>query len=916
IEMGLLEIELDVDDTFASLAEKVLAETLSGLAHMQPGISSAATNQAYDVILNFLQPTFTSFAGHPISYEWVHTGFIDRAHNLRLQVIDFEGSGSFSLALDMKTDLFGPEEQALLVQHFLTVLDAFIDNYQKPIGSFSLLSAGDKQRLLVEFNDTGRPYAKEAGVVQLFEAQVACTPQSIAVEDDGESITYAALNEQANRLAHYLREQGVNPETTVAIRMKRSIDVLAAIWGVLKAGGAFMPIDPAYPEERIAFMVDNAGATIILTTDEVAPAKNYIQEQLSIVNPARLDLSTYPSTNPGSKTKPHNLAYVIYTSGSTGRPKGVMITHQCLVNYASWAQTAYQDKAALDFPLYSSLAFDLTITSIFVPLLSGGKVVVYGESSSAPGLEILSVFAEDKVDIVKLTPAHLALVREQSLNNRRMRKLIVGGEDFKTELARDIYDMFNGQVEIYNEYGPTEATVGCMIHKFDPQVDTAVSVPIGSPAANARVYLWDAHDQPVPRGVVGEMVISGDGVARGYHQRPELTAERFGEDPFHPGARIYRTGDMARWNMAGQMVFLGRKDDQVKIGGARIELSEIEAQLAGHDSLQDVVVSVVEIEKRPEPDELNHCIKCGLPSNYPEVTFNSAGVCSLCLDFDAFREEVFRYFGSRADLQQIVAQAKAESSGDYDCMMLFSGGKDSSYVLCQLVEMGLNVLAFSLDNGYISEEAKENIRRVTDHLGVDLIFATTPHMNAIFADSLERYSNVCQGCYKTIYTLSMKLAREKGIKYIFTGLSQGQLFETRLDELFRNRIFDLQQTDKAVLAARKVYHRIDDAVRQLLDVKMFADDRVFGEIQFVDFFRYSDVELDEIYDYLSTRVPWIRPKDTGRSTNCLINEAGIFVHQTERGYHNYALPYSWDVRLGHKTREEAMEELNDDIRPS
>jgi hypothetical protein len=267
-----------------------------------------------------------------------------------------------------------------------------------------------------------------------------------------------------------------------------------------------------------------------------------------------------------------------------------------------------------------------------------------------------------------------------------------------------------------------------------------------------------------------------------------------------------------------------------------------------------------------------------------------------------------------ADLKIIVERAKAERTGDYDCMMLYSGGKDSTYVLGQLVDMGLKVLAFSLDNGYISEEAKNNIRQVTGHLGVDLVFGTTPHMNAIFADSLRQYSNVCQGCYKVIYTLSMNLARAKGIKYIFTGLSRGQLFETRLDELFRNRVFDVNQMDKAVIEARKLYHRVDDAVNRLLDVSIFNNDRIFEEIQFVDFFRYTDVELDEVYAFLSTRVPWMRPRDTGRSTNCLINEAGIFVHKTERGYHNYALPYSWDVRLGHKTREEALEELNDDIR--
>jgi acyl carrier protein len=187
-------------------------------------------------------------------------------------------------------------------------------------------------------------------------------------------------------------------------------------------------------------------------------------------------------------------------------------------------------------------------------------------------------------------------------------------------------------------------------------------------------------------------------------------------------------------------------------------------------------------------------------------------------------------------------------------------------------------------------------------------------MNAIFKDSLLRHSNVCHGCYKTIYTLSMNLARQKGLRYIVTGLSRGQLFETRLDGLFRSRIFGVNEMDQAITEARKIYHRVDDAVARLLDVDIFQDDRIFQEIQFVDYFRYSDVELHELYDFLGTKVPWIQPEDTGRSTNCLINEAGIFVHKAEQGYHNYALPYSWDVRLGHKTREEALHELNDEMR--
>jgi non-ribosomal peptide synthase protein (TIGR01720 family) len=235
-------------------------------------------------------------------------------------------------------------------------------------------------------------------------------------------------------------------------------------------------------------------------------------------------------------------------------------------------------------------------------------------------------------------------------------------------------------------------------------------------------------------------------------------------------------------------------------------------------------------------------------------------------------------------------------------------------MLYQLVGLGLNPLAFTLDNGFISDEAKANIRRVATALGVEHVFGQSPAMNAIFADSLKRYANVCNGCFKTIYSLATQLAREHGIGYIVTGLSRGQFFETRLSEdVFATPDFDADAIDESILAARKAYHRREDVVSRSLDVDLFRDDALFDDVQFVDFYRYCTVSLEELYGFLKANAPWIRPSDTGRSTNCLINDAGIFVHKKLRGFHNYALPYSWDVRLGHKERGAALEELDDDI---
>lgn len=233
----------------------------------------------------------------------------------------------------------------------------------------------------------------------------------------------------------------------------------------------------------------------------------------------------------------------------------------------------------------------------------------------------------------------------------------------------------------------------------------------------------------------------------------------------------------------------------------------------------------------------------------------------------------------------------------------------------QLVQMGLKPVALSLDNGYLSKGAHDNIQRVVQHLGIAHEYLRTDDMNRIFVDSLERFSNVCHGCFKTIYTLSMQYADQHGINTIFTGLSRGQLFETRLDDLFNRPELPVAQYDDMIMAARKVYHRVDDVVGQCLNNGFFDNDDCFDRVSFVDFYRYVDVPLDEVYEVLGTEVPWTRPGDTGRSTNCLINDTGIFVHRQEQGFHNYALPYAWDVRLGHKTREQAIDELRDRIEP-
>ena len=528
-------------------------------------------------------------------------------------------------------------------------------------------------------------------------------------------------------------------------------------------------------------------------------------------------------------------------------------------------------------------------------------------------MSLLRVIEDNVVDLIKLTPSHLALLKGQNLSGSRITTMILGGEDLKRTLAESVRQSLPA-LHIYNEYGPTEATVGCVVHEYNPDIDNAPSIPIGRPIYGMNAFILDLSGNPVPAGVAGELYVAGAGLALGYYKNDRLTREKFLANPFEEDTLMYRTGDRARLNANGQLEYLGRVDQQIKIGGIRIEPAEIESVMAAHSQIRDCAVV---LQQRPAVSKEGHeenCTRCGLTSRYPKVEFDASGVCNLCRAYEKYRQKAEQYFRTMDDLRDVFTHLDDSATREYDCLALLSGGKDSTYALARLAEMGLKILAFTLDNGYISEGAKANIKKVVEALGVDHMYGRTAAMNAIFVDSLHRHHNVCDGCFKTIYTLSVQVALEKNIPFIVTGLSRGQFFETRLtEELFRSPHIDSKAIDKTILDARKAYHRVDDAVHRLLDVSMFENEDIFNKVQFIDFYRYCDVSLDEMLAYLDRRLPWVRPSDTGRSTNCLINKAGIYVHKKVKGYSNYAFPYSWDVRVGHKERDAALAEVEEEI---
>lgn len=503
-------------------------------------------------------------------------------YKLTLTVIEL---GEIKLDFSYDPGLFIGDTMKRMVEHFKKIVNTLIYNADDSISQVDILSEKEKNEILVEFNDTMAKCPEEMIMHLLFEEQVEKTPDNIVAIYGDKRFTYKELNDRANQLARTLRDKGVVSDSIVGIMTERNLDMIVGIIGILKAGGAYLPIDPEYPDERIEFMLSDSGTKILLSQAELE-SKHFNNIEILILNDEKLykeDTSNLENIN-----TPKDLIYIIYTSGSTGKPKGVMVPHKGVVNYVVWAAKSYVKEEKISFPLYTSISFDLTVTSLYTPLITGNSIVIYGENKHQFTIE--KVLEDNKVGIIKLTPAHLRLIKDKDCSRTNIKRLIVGGEQLEVSLAYDIYQNFGGNVEIYNEYGPTEASVGCMIYRYDPQKDIRTVVSIGRPVDNMQIYILDKYSNITVNNAIGELYIGGEGLARGYLNRKELTEERFIDNPFRPNEKIYRTGDLARRLSDGDIEFIGRIDHQVKIRGYRIELGEIEDKLLCHPDIKEATV--------------------------------------------------------------------------------------------------------------------------------------------------------------------------------------------------------------------------------------------------------------------------------------------------------------------------------------
>ncbi|MEH2266224.1 amino acid adenylation domain-containing protein [Nostoc sp.] len=492
------------------------------------------------------------------------------------------------------TDLFEAETIQRMAGHFEVLLGAIIENPQQPISKLPLMTTAEIQQLQV-WNQTNINYPQNQTLVTLFEQQVAQTPDNIAVVFEDCSLSYQELNQKANQLAYSLlelkKEQQLPDNPLIAICVERSLEMVIGLFGILKMGGAYVPIDPNYPQERIRFMLEDCGARVLLTHSQLAIKECDGQYQVIYLDGEGTGNREQGTENFKIQNQ-DDLAYVIYTSGSTGRPKGVEILHRGLSNYLHWAKDFYAVAQGQGTPVQSSLSFDATITSLYLPLICGRTTTLVREKQEIEALA--NIVKQNKhLSLVKITPSHLEILNQQ-LNAvtmpNRVNAFILGGEALH---ANQIIPWLTHapDTRLINEYGPTEAVVGCCVYEATGKTDVVGDLLIGQPIANARIYILDNQNQPLPPGIPGELCIAGASLARGYLNRAELTAEKFIElELFGEKERVYKTGDLARWLRDGNLEYLGRIDNQVKLRGFRIELGEIEALLAQHPKIGQAVV--------------------------------------------------------------------------------------------------------------------------------------------------------------------------------------------------------------------------------------------------------------------------------------------------------------------------------------
>jgi amino acid adenylation domain-containing protein len=507
------------------------------------------------------------------------------AVELRLDVV--ETAERLHVAADYRAALFDGATVERFLAHYTQLLESIVADPDRRLGALEAMPADERRRVLVDWNATAAASPTGAGLHELIAAQAARTPDAVAVEDAERRLTYRDLDARANQLAHHLRGLGVGPGRVVGLCLERSAELVVGLLGILKAGGAYLPLDPAYPAERLALMLREAGAMAVVTRAALAAALPADGPRRALVDADGARIARAPTAAPAPSAGAADLAYIIFTSGSTGRPKGVAVEHRALINLLTSLRARPGLGAGDTLLAVTTPAFDIAAVELFLPLLAGGRVWVAEAAAVADGRRLAELLARSGATVLQATPATWRLLLAAGWAGDPCLTALCGGEALPRALADQLLPRCRA---LWNLYGPTETTIWSAAQPVTPGDGP---VPIGGPLANTRLYILDDRLRPVPIGARGELCIGGAGLARGYLGRPELTAERFVPDPFaeDPAARLYRTGDLARWRADGTIELLGRRDDQLKVRGFRVEPGEVEAALAAHPAVAQAVVA-------------------------------------------------------------------------------------------------------------------------------------------------------------------------------------------------------------------------------------------------------------------------------------------------------------------------------------
>jgi amino acid adenylation domain-containing protein len=589
-----IRIDMAGDPTFSELIARVKAVTASALDHrdvpferivaeMNPERDSGRHPIVQTVATVEIRQDEDALLGaasmRPPAIDWGWSRFVDLALTI------FQRGDCLDLSIEYSTDLFESATIERLSRHFGALFVAAEKEPDRHLSELPILLPEEREQILVDWNATGRPFPREACVHRLFEEQVTLSPFARAAELDDETLTYEELNNRANQLAHELQARGVRPGVVVGVCLDRSLEMVVALLGILKAGGCYLPLDPAYPMERLTFMLKDSGAGLIVTTSSMPSIHAADHDSIQLDDPHSA-LGERPTWNPQSRAKPSDLAYLMYTSGSTGTPKGVLVKHLGIVNLAAVVADVFALTASSRVLQFASFSFDASVTELLVPLTVGATVVLARRDRLASVTDLLELLDERRITTVTLPPSVLAALPDADLPN--LATLCSAGEACPPEIAR----RWGRGRRFLNGYGPTEATVAVAYYEVSKLDERASTVPIGRAIANAEIFILDEHLEPLPVGVVGELYLGGVGLAQGYQGKPELTDERFIRHPFSPDpdARLYRSGDHGRFLADGAIEFVGRVDDQIKVRAHRVELGEIERTLTLHPLIRDAAV--------------------------------------------------------------------------------------------------------------------------------------------------------------------------------------------------------------------------------------------------------------------------------------------------------------------------------------